>query len=92
LLWLFFFLYYYRFYQITKSNQIEGDLYNQFTGQWERTSITSPLPHPSQIIKADNVDGLHNAAVIKGYFDNYDSTTNLCLSVVKEPTPTRKTN
>lgn len=66
------FIYLSRFYQNYQTNQIEGEAYNSFTGKWERTSTASQLPNPSQITKADNVDGLHNYAVIKGYFDQYD--------------------
>ncbi|MDX9936182.1 MAG: hypothetical protein RBS45_03545, partial [Anaerolineales bacterium] len=56
-----------------KQNRVlEGDIYNEFTGQWEQVKLDSKGIDRSQIAKTNNSDGLHNYAVLKGYFDQYD--------------------
>jgi hypothetical protein len=67
--------YYYRFYQITQSNKLEADSYNQFTGQWEPALTNSDIPDRSSVIKTDNKDGLNNYSIIKGYFNQYDEAS-----------------
>lgn len=68
-------VYYYTFYQNRQSAQLEGEFYNQFTGEWEQTKISSDVPDQSAIIKNDNIDGLYNYSIIKGYFNQYDETS-----------------
>lgn len=65
-------IFYYLFYQKKQSRVLEGDIYNEFTGQWEKVQIDSKGIDRSQIAKTNNSDGLHNYAVLKGYFDQYD--------------------
>lgn len=65
-------MYYFRFYQITQIDQLEGESYNQFTGQWEKTKIDSKGIDPSKVEKNDNIDGLNNYAILKGYFNQYN--------------------
>ncbi len=70
-----FFAIYYYLYQNKQSNKIEGDFYNQFTGQWEKTALDSKGINPSKVIKSNNTDGLNNHSLMKGYFNFYDETS-----------------
>ena len=63
---------YYLFYQKKQSRVLEGDIYNEFTGYWEQVKLDSKGIDRSQIAKTENSDGLHNYAILKGYFDQYD--------------------
>lgn len=70
-------IYYYRSYQSKQSNKLEGDFYNQFTGEWEKAEIDSKGIDPSNVIKTDNADGLNNYSVLKGYYNQYDETSQI---------------
>lgn len=54
---------------------MEGEIYNEFTGEWEDVKINSNGIDRSKIVKADNNDGLHNYSILKGYFEKYDEKT-----------------
>ncbi|MCZ2128155.1 MAG: hypothetical protein LC099_10330 [Anaerolineales bacterium] len=74
---LFIFASYYYLFRQTQDNKLEGDIYNQFTGQWEKANIKLQIPDRSKVAKTDNSDGLHNYAVLKGYFDRYDESSQI---------------
>lgn len=51
------------------------DRYNQYTGQWEKTRLSSDVPDQAAVVKADNTNGLNNYSIIKGFFDHYNEAT-----------------
>lgn len=71
--------YYYLRYS-AQNKRLERYYYNQFTGQWEQTSQINPdMPERSTVIRTDNIDGLNNRSIIKGYFNHYDETSQTLL-------------
>jgi hypothetical protein len=53
-----------------------GLVYNTITQRWEEAADTNPTVSREEISQEDNVDGLHNYTLLRGYFDRYDATTN----------------
>mgnify|MGYP000980201543 FL=1 len=66
-----------------RNNIANKFIYNNQTNQWEQIKDEKDRlgPDRAQILeKNNNVDGLHNPTVLKGYFTKYDEVTQL-LSV-----------
>lgn len=63
-----------------KDHATDKLIYNSQTGKWEQIKkIEDPVePDRAQILeKNNNVDGIHNPTVLKGYFTDYDEDTQL---------------
>lgn len=63
-----------------KNNVTNKFVYNSQTDKWEQIKDEKdPIgPDRAQILeKNNNADGLHNPTVLKGYFTNYDESTQL---------------
>lgn len=68
-----------------RSTQNKNDISNKFvynnqTDRWEQVKdeIDKIAPDRTQILEKDNnADGLHNPTVLKGYFTDYDESTQL---------------
>lgn len=67
--------YYYFIHQRQTQEHIEGIAYNHTTGQWERTKANTYGVNPDEVIIPENTDGLSNQAVLRGYFERYDESS-----------------
>lgn len=69
------------FYNTKNKNSITNKfVYNNQTNQWEQIKDEKDRigPDRAQILeKNNNADGLHNPTVLKGYFTEYDESTQL---------------
>lgn len=52
-----------------------GLVYNTITQRWEEAADTNPTVRREEISQEDNVDGLHNYTLLRGYFDRYEIET-----------------